>query len=426
MPGDAEQTPKPRATTARRATQREPVTIDLAPEPGPESIPLRKPVEDAPPKPPVSSRRVGWLGMLLGAVIGAAIVFAAGYILIETEILPSPGANDGSATLAETTRLQGEIDTLRQQIPVLPQPVDLAPLDRRVAALEAMATEIRALRTDLTALSGMTGTNATRLDDIGRELGALQEQVMTTAAAGGDPAAADRIIDAITAVERRVGALETAGPPAQLLTLQRRVDLLAQQVTTLGANLQVVTAATGERDRTEAAARSIAMSTLSAAAARGEPFAAELAALQGLGVAPAALAALDPFAAADVSTMDELAVAFGPVADAILVAADVGAAPEAGFWERLLDNAAGVVTIRPTAPVAGDSPGAIVSRIEAALAAGDLPTALAERAALPEAALAASSAWADEAQRRVALDAAVDALAAAIRIVEAPAAGITP
>ncbi|MGD9738760.1 MAG: COG4223 family protein [Bauldia sp.] len=407
------------------------MTLDLAAD---RVTPLRGAADEterADPAPSAAAAASGrrgprWFGFLLGAVIGGATVFAIGYALIGTGILPVPARDENGATAADPERLAAEIETLRQGLAAIPAGPDLAPIDQRLAALETAAGGVDALRAEVAALSAAAGANATRLDDIGRELAALQEAMTTAAAAGGDPDAANRIMEAIIAVEQRVGTLENAGPPAQLLTLQRRVDQLAQQVTTFAANLQAVAAETGERDRTEAAARSLAMSTLRAAAERGERFDAELAALAGLGVDEAAIAALGPLAAADVPTAAELAAGFGPVREAMLDALDTGPGAEAGFWERLLGNAAEVVTVRPTGPIEGDTPVAIVSRIEAALAAGDLATALAERAALPQPAQDASAAWAADVEQRLALEAALDRLAEAVRAAQVADGVATP
>jgi hypothetical protein len=58
--------------------------------------------------------------------------------------------------------------------------------------------------------------------------------------------------------------------------------------------------------------------------------------------------------------------------------------------------------------------------MQAAVDAGDLETALEERLGLPETSLAASAAWAAKAEARIALDAAIAGLGAAVqpRLVE--------
>lgn len=428
---DREAARSPRAEALKRGPQRPPVTIDLSAE---RVASLREAAEDTPSSEKDAARggaRAGrsrgprGLGFLLGAVLGGAMVFATGYALILAGILPLPDRDQSSAITAETERLAAEIESIRQGLAAAPGP-DLSPIERRLTVLETMVGGIEGLRADLMALSNTAGANATRLDDIGRELAALEETVMTAAATGGDPEAANRILEAIVAVEQRIGALETAGPPAQLLTLQRRVDQLAQQLTVFAGDLQAVAAEAGERDGTEAAARSLAMSALRAAAERGEPFEAELAALAGLGVDPAAIAALDPLAATETPTAAALAEAFAPVRQAMLDAIDTGAEADAGFWERLLGNAAEVVTVRPTEPIEGDTPVAIISRIEAALAAGDLADALAERATLPQPALAASADWAMQVSRRLDLEAALDRLAEAVRAAQLADGGAVP
>jgi hypothetical protein len=214
--------------------------------------------------------------------------------------------------------------------------------------------------------------------------------------------------------DQRIATLERAAPAVQLNTLQRRVDQLATDLAAVATNVGNVTADAAQRDRAQAAARSLAMSSLRGAAERGEPFVLELAALAELGVDPAAIAALDPFATAETPTQTALAAAFPAVADAAIAAA-TGAEDEGNILARLFNNAVGVVTVRPTGPIEGTTPMAIMSRVQAAMDAGDLAGALTERAALPELALAASAEWAAAVERRLALDTAIAAMAETLR-----------
>lgn len=429
-----EPTPPPTSSTGpgRRAPRKPAVTIDLPPDqvrsspsasrPAPE--PPRPPTPP-PLSPPATPRRFGLAAVILSGLLGGVIVFALGYILIVVDILPGPDRDTATTALDETTRLTATVESLRQQVEANQAP-DLSPLGDRVTVLEQLPTELAAMQGQVTALNAAANNTAGQLDAISRELAALREQMTTTAAAGGDPTAANQIMEAIVAVEQRIGALEAAGPPSQLLTLQRRVDTLVQQVNGLGTTVETLATETGDRNRTEAAARSLAMGNLRSAAERGEPFIAETAALAELGVDQAALAPLDPFASATVPTVAALRAQFSDVADAIIAASTAEVEADAGFWARLWGNAVGVVTVRPTGPIEGDTPVAIVSRMEAAVASGDLATALAERQALPAPALDASAAWAEAAQQRIDLDAAVDGLAEALRRAqlagEAPAA----
>ncbi len=101
-----------------------------------------------------------------------------------------------------------------------------------------------------------------------------------------------------------------------------------------------------------------------------------------LGIAGDVASELRPLAARGVPTVAEIQAEFPAVADAI-VSATTAANPNAGFFERLVGSARGLVTVRPTTPQPGNDPPAVLSRVEAAVNRGDLATALSERQALP-------------------------------------------
>ena len=443
MAGEEEATRTPRGQTGKRPTApKSPVTIDLAAErierpPAAAPAEAAHPNPDPPPRPAAPppprgaqqrpaaarpavdiplppTRRSGFsFGLLFGAFIGGVVAVALGYLLIITEIVPWPGAGNADAVAQEAARLATEIEGLRTAMNTAPA-VDLGPVDTRIAALETAVATMTTLRTEMAAAAQRATNYETRLDTLGAQLAVLARDITTIAAAAGDPAAVTRMTEDLAQFDQRIATLERAAPAVQLNTLQRRVDQLATDLAAVATNVGNVTADAAERDRAEAAARSLAMSSLRGAAERGDPFVLELAALAELGVDPAAITTLDPFATTETPTRAALATAFSPVADAV-IAATTEANTTAGFWDRLWNNAVGVVTVRPTGPIEGTTPTAILSRMQAAIDAGDFATALAERATLPEPGLAASADWAAAVQRRLALDAAVEALAETLR-----------
>jgi hypothetical protein len=130
-----------------------------------------------------------------------------------------------------------------------------------------------------------------------------------------------------------------------------------------------------------------------------------------LGLAPGDLAALKPLAEKGAPSVAALADGFPAVADKILAASDT-AGPNAGILARMLARAKNLVTVRPVAPIPGNSAEAVVSRMSAAVRGGDLAKALAEREALPEPAKIVSSVWASAASDRVTIDKLVDKISA--------------
>jgi len=450
--------------TGRRPAQKAPVTIDLPAEridpvaasappaspPPPPGSAARRPASGPttppgnPPKPgpraadesrperrPRAGRGMLVLGVFLGALLGGGIVFAAGWYLLGDRLDPQvvdAGTADAAANaLATAQRLQEDVDVLRtQQAAAAQTATDVAGLEQRLAALETATGDLPELRTGVadatrTATGAVTTANGqtAAIDQLAASIANLEQRFLATAAAGGDPAAIDRLNQDLTTFEQRIAALERAGPPTQLTTLQRRVDELAQQVANFATTATALQGDTAERERTEAAARALALAGLEAAAARGEPFAGQVAVLGQLGVAPSALAALRAYATTPPPTIAQLAAEFPAVADAVLAATTV-TDPDANFIERLLGNARAVVTVRPTDPIDGTTPAAILSRMQAAANAGNFAAALAEREALPDAGQAASAEWAARASARFALDAAVAQLIATMGIATTP------
>ncbi len=128
----------------------------------------------------------------------------------------------------------------------------------------------------------------------------------------------------------------------------------------------------------------------------GEPFADELTAVAAF--APEEAPKLAASANAGVPTVTELRESFAAAARAGLAAA--GQEKAGGGVSGLLARAQSLVSIRPAAPQAGDSPRAVVSRAEDALDAGDLTYALSELDTLPESARAAMNDWVVHARAR--------------------------
>jgi hypothetical protein len=163
----------------------------------------------------------------------------------------------------------------------------------------------------------------------------------------------------------------------------------------------------------ERAARAIAIGMLQQAAEKGGPFTTDLAMLKSLGMDNPEIAKLEPLATKDTPSVADLQQQFPAVADAILTATS-GVDQNAGFFQRLAAFGRGLVSIRPTTAISGDSPEAIVSRMQAAVDKGDLATALSEREVLPADAQTASAAWAQAATDRVAIGELIDKLALSV------------
>jgi hypothetical protein len=376
-----------------------PVTIDLAanpasdapgaPEPAPPDLADDKPAlpdESTPESPPDFDDKAGpppataWrfdgvslVPLAAAALAGAIVALVIGIAVQSAGLVPSPAGRDARAALTLGNRLEGDMSTLSASM--RGAITEQQAISARLAGLETIARDLITTTEQLRSLDGLTAATEARLEQVEQSLAALKN-------GGGTPAGDDRIAALSAEVER------------------------------LSARLAELAEAPPADQRTAAAARGMAFAGLRAAAERGESFREELALLRLLGVDTAILAELDP-AKDGVPSKIALAAGFDAVADAIITAS-TPASGDATMLERIWDQARSLVSIRPVGPIAGSTPEAIVSRMRAAVNGGDLSAALAERAALPEGGKSASSAWARDAEARLALDRAVIGLERAI------------
>ncbi|HZP20782.1 MAG TPA: hypothetical protein VFB16_11325 [Bauldia sp.] len=263
-----------------------------------------------------------------------------------------------------------------------------------------------ALEKRIAALEG--GNAGAAIDALASKVVALQTQVAALAAAPppADPAAA------VAPVAARVSRLEAALPAAGA-DLAGRLDALEAAVREMGGKVSELASRPWGANESERAARTVAIGTLRQAAEKGGAFVGDLAMLAALGSDPADVAALRPLAEKGAPSRAELQSSFGEVADAILRATRPAGAGS-GLLDRLAGFARGLVSVKPTAPVEGTTPEAIVSRMVAEVERGDLAGALGERDALPDAGKAASAAWANAAETRLAIDRVIAKLSASV------------
>lgn len=344
----------------------------------------------APPVETVIERRGGFLPLLLGGVLAAALGFVAARSQVIDPLLPPTWrAGVAAADLDQLrTDLQAQAqatENLRDQLAGLALP-DIAPLSARLDALtgriEDQAAEIAANAERIAALGA-------RLDPIDERLGVVEKRPISEGLSDSAIAAYERELAAMQdTLARQRSEVESFIAEARALQDQAR-DLEAQA-----------------KAAEQAAANRAALARLRAELDTGQPFAPLVAELQsgGVEVPPALLAAADK----GVVTVAALGAAFPPAAREALAASRAAEAGQGGL-RAFLDRHLGA---RSVTPRPGDDPDAILSRAEAALQAGDLDQALAELQALPEPARAAMEDWTAMAQLRR------DALAAAAALAQ--------
>ncbi len=213
------------------------------------------------------------------------------------------------------------------------------------------------------------------------------------------------------------GAMETAqGAPeaaAQTASLAARIDSLADRVAALEARLDQPK--TGQRapqerenapsaDLGAAAARVVVAQALTQALSSGRALDSEVSALRALGVSDDRLSEFSPYLQVAAPDAAQFAAQWTKLRRKI-VSADAAPAG-AGWTERLLDKARGLVKIEPVGAQSGSSAAAIYSRVEAALQRGDLATAAQTADTLPESAKAIVADWRAALMLRAKADAA--------------------
>lgn len=155
---------------------------------------------------------------------------------------------------------------------------------------------------------------------------------------------------------------------------------------------------------------SFALTALSRAVDQGDPYTEELSAVAEF--EPAAASALETHAETGVATESALRIGFDAAARAALAAASQEKA--GGGVSGLIARAQNLVSVRPAKPVAGDAPGAVLSRAEHALEEGDVAFALLQLEDLPAVAQEAMADWIASARARAEAQAALARLEAEI------------
>jgi hypothetical protein len=173
----------------------------------------------------------------------------------------------------------------------------------------------------------------------------------------------------------------------------------------------------GEVDRATSATRLILgleLTNLQRAIDRGDAYSAELARLRKAAGNTLDLTGLERHMRDGAPSLQDLAAAFPAVANAMLDAEQ--SAPDASLLDRLLAGARSVVHIRKIGHASGDnSAEAVIERMQAALRQGRLGEALEQAKALPPRAERAGEEWIGRAQARLAVDAAMSELEAAVK-----------
>lgn len=301
--------------------------------------------------------------LLAAGITGGLIALIAAGSMQYAGLLPAMGTGNNNKVAA----LSAEVESLKQTIAKGQPAADTSALEARLAQLES----------------------------------AQQNPAQTV-----DPTAITELQTKLASTEQTIDQLKS--------DVTGRIQSLTSGQTDLSDKLTAIqTKLDKPRDDIEVA-RAIAASALKTAADRGGPFLAELRTLGSIAPEDPAVKALEPYAATGTASRAELLQRFGPVADSILSAINQPA-ESANIGERLMASAMSIIKVRPVGNVAGDSPSAIVARIEDKIRNGDLKGAAAEWETLPEVGRSVSASFKKALDARIAVEAQVsDALARSV------------
>ncbi|HLP68467.1 MAG TPA: mitofilin family membrane protein, partial [Rhizobium sp.] len=207
-----------------------------------------------------------------------------------------------------------------------------------------------------------------------------------------DTTALDRVREQLTGLQSALDALRTSGDAA--------TTRLSEIETSLDGRIAEIEKKLEEpRDDVEVA-RAIAVAGLKAAVDRGGTFLTELDTLAGITPDDPIIGSLRDYARTGIPSRADLVRQFQDTASSILSAVNQPD-PNQGLAERLLSSALSVVKVRPVGNVEGDTPEAIVARMEDKLRNGDLQGASLEWDTLPETGKAASADFAKALKSRI-------------------------
>lgn len=429
IPGSRRKRPAPTIDLKATELAVEAAASPVAPEPAAASappVPPQEPPHDPPQDPPHEpphaasapppSGGVAWLPPEFPwpAAVAGALGAAAVLTLVLTVWLMLPRSD---ATAALSPRL-ASIETQLRDIGARPAPAAIDPkaidaLTQRLAKLEtalaaprppvaadpALANRIAALENAFKPVPDALTALARRADQIDAGLREIRGRIDTMAATM-----------ATTISETQSAARVASGDHGEIVKLTERIAGLEKSNSALAEQLSK-NAAIANSDRV--ARLALAAAALRAAVERGEPLAAELAAVKPLVSEPASIAPIEPFAASGVPSTAALGRELLQLLPVMRRAAG-SVTRDGGLLDRLQANAERLVRIRPIEEVPGEDTNAVLSRIEVKAAHADIGGVLAELAKLQPSVRAPALAWiaraearnkAVEASRRLAADA---------------------
>ena len=360
--------------------------------------------ETEPPVAPQPARPARGSALAAG-VAGGIVALLAGGLLQYSGVLGTPGSSDRAA--APPASVEADIAALRSEIEGLKAGSgDAGDVSGRIdglsGALDQVKTDVASLKQAVE--SGGAGESA-GLEALNSKVAEIETKVASLGQATGGPTPED-----LAAINEKIAGVEALAKAAGDVgsVVDGRLGALEQ-------SLSALTAKVDAQAQQPKIALAIAASALKAAIERGSPFQPELETLVAVAPQAPGLAELRAYAEKGVATRADIVAQTDNAANVIIAAASPPS-ENAGFFERLLDSAESMVTVRPIGAVEGPGVPETVARMEVALQAGDLAKAVAEFDTLPEPAKAAGAVFADSIRARLTVEQLADqAIASAMQ-----------
>ena len=331
-------------------------------------VPAPPPDQAGMSRPVTIHKGVGWVGL-------AALALFSGLIGAAAIVFFAPVLNQAGVRL--------------------PNSPTLAAVDARLTKLEGMLPPASTgAAADLALQAGISAL-AAQAADLRRKVEAMDSRMTELAARPAHAAAPGAASPALAELQQQI---EQSGKLAR--EASAAAQALAPRLADMERNARAATtpglAATG-------AARLMMADRIARALSDGRPFAQEAAALAAMGTAPEPLRALTSGAQAGVPTLGALRAALVPVREQA-----VSSPPADASWsDRLMGLLDSVVRVRSTGAGQGQSPLAIIGRIDQSLQRGDVGAAVTLFGQLPEPARRAGTGWLEAATRRASADTAL-------------------
>ncbi|MEO8758828.1 MAG: hypothetical protein ABI398_13885 [Devosia sp.] len=371
----ADRSPGPVKPPVIDLTARAGARPEAEPRPAADAAPGINHRNDSPPRFRAGSDTPNW--PLLGGVAAGGAVLGTILTYLLATLLPLP-----SHTSPMPPDLTAFVNTQGEQITTLTDSIDTlqntarktqVSLDATIAQLDGDMNTVNAALADLKTSQPATQT-AVDLTPLETELKTLKSQV-DAIAAGASGADAGAIAQSLSDLQTGIGSLSTRlnGVDATITAL--RTDLDASRKTLSDHINAALPSEIGPAMKLP-----LILSGLESAFDSGKPFQQELSALASVVPDLAVPETLKVTATSGLTRPDTLNLRFEAALPEILAARD----HNSGDWtQNAVDWVKSLLALRPADEEAGDSPEAIVSRLEGAITRHDYAAAIALLAELP-------------------------------------------